>query len=221
MAKSKLKKFKSLSKMKHVVQPTRDDLVFNKFNLKGQWHSKFRNTNPIVLELGCGKGEYTTELAQQNPSINYIGIDIKGSRMYTGAKWLMDQNLKNAMFLRIQIEYLEYAFSSGEIDEIWITFPDPQIKYNRRKKRLTSPAMLEMYRKLLKKNGVVHLKTDSLFLHGYTLGLLENGKYKIHKTMHDIYNSYHNNNILSIKTHYENIFLNNNQPITYLSFSFI
>ncbi len=221
MAKSKLKKFQSLSQMKHVIQPNRDDLMYNKLNLKGQWRSKFQNTNPIVVELGCGKGEYTTELARKNPDVNYIGVDIKGARIYTGAKLAQDQSYKNVMFLRIQIEYLNYAFSNGEIDEVWITFPDPQIKYNRRNKRLTSPSMLEMYRKLVTQKGVVHLKTDSLFLHGYTLGLLETGKYKVHKTMHDLYNTYHNDNMLNIKTHYENIFLKNNNPITYLSFSFI
>mgnify|MGYP001319370219 CR=1 FL=1 len=221
MARSKLKKFKKLKKMHHMIQPDRDELLNDAFSLKGCWGKKFGNDNPIVIELGCGKGEYTVGLAELSPQYNYIGIDIKGSRMYTGAEVAESKNLKNVYFLRTQIEYLECVFGINEISEIWITFPDPQIKFNRRKKRLVFPNFLKKYKKIMKKEGVVNLKTDSMFLHGYTLGLLENGPYKVIKSMHDIYNNFHNDNRLNIKTHYETIFLNNNQPISFLSFSFL
>ena len=221
MSRTKLKKFEKLKLMKHVIQPSREELLSDNFYLKGRWRTQFNNDNPIVLELGCGKGEYTVSLAEMNPDFNYIGIDIKGSRIYSGADIVAQKNIKNVLFIRTQVEYLLSLFSANEVHEIWITFPDPQIKFNRRKKRLTHLIMLEKYKIILKRNGVVNLKTDSLFLHGYTLGLLELGSFRIIKTMHDIYNNYHNDNRLNIKTYYENRFLNNNQPITYLAFSFI
>tara|TARA_B100000902_G_scaffold396419_1_gene457358 strand:+ start:2174 stop:2842 length:669 start_codon:yes stop_codon:yes gene_type:complete len=221
MSRTKLKKFELLKKMDHVIQPNRQELLSDDFSLKGFWYKKFKNNNPIILELGCGKGEYTVNLAKMNPQYNYIGIDIKGSRIYSGADIVHQEGLKNVLFIRTQIEYLLYIFDVNEIHEIWITFPDPQIKFNRRKKRLTHPNMLEKYKLILKDEGVVNLKTDSLFLHGYTLGLLQNGPYEIISTYHDIYNNYHDDDRLKIKTYYENKFLNNNQPITFLSFSFI
>jgi len=221
MSKSKLKKFHCIENMAHVIQPSRQELLSSGFKLKGNWNSFFNNSNPIVLELGCGKGEYSVALSRLNPNINYIGIDIKGSRIYSGAKIVQDEKLINVVFLRMQIEYLEYAFAENEISEIWIVFPDPQIKFNRRRKRLTSPQMLDKFKSLLQKEGIVHLKTDSLFLHGYTLGVLETRLCNIIKSMHDIYGTFHNNPILEIKTHYENMFLKKQQPITYLSFSFV
>ena len=141
--------------------------------------------------------------------------------MYTGAKLAEKDNLKNVYFIRTQIEYLESIFACNEIDEIWITFPDPQMKFNRRKKRLIYPKFLEKYKIILKKEGVINLKTDSMFLYGYTLGLLENGPYKIITSMYDIYNTYHTDDRLNIKTYYENKFLKNKQPISYLTFSFL
>mgnify|MGYP001234427642 CR=1 FL=1 len=138
MSRNKLKKFQQLQSMAHVIQPKREDLLNNKFNFKGSWLSLFKNNNPIVVELGCGKGEYTVALAKMFPHFNYIGIDIKGSRIFTGAKIVEEQQLKNVLFIRTQIEYLESIFDKHEIHELWITFPDPQIKFNRRKKRLTS-----------------------------------------------------------------------------------
>ena len=221
MARTKLKKFEKLKNMKHVIQPFQDELLNDSFMFKGAWSDRFGNNNPIVLELGCGKGEYTVALARQNPQFNYIGIDIKGARIYSGAKEVLDDNLKNVIFIRTQIEYLESIFSKNEICEIWLTFPDPQIKFNRRKKRLTHPLMLKKYQHILSENGVVNLKTDSMFLHGYTLGLLESGSYKIIKTMHDIYNTFHVDSRLDIKTHYEKMFLKKNMPISYVSFSFL
>tara|TARA_B100000700_G_C14552209_1_gene627072 strand:- start:30 stop:653 length:624 start_codon:yes stop_codon:yes gene_type:complete len=207
--------------MKHVVQPEREQLMGDNFKLKGNWRKQFNNHNPIVLELGCGKGEYSVGLAKMYPNYNYVGIDIKGSRIYSGAELVEKEKLKNVCFVRTQIEYIESIFSQEEVDEIWITFPDPQIKFNRRKKRLTHPLMLAKYRKILKKKGVINLKTDSLFLHGYTLGVLSQGPYRIISSTHDLYSANKNDGKLKIKTYYENLFLEKNQPISHLSFSFL
>ncbi len=221
MSRTKLKKFEKLKTMENVIQPKREELLNDSFYLKGLWHKKFQNNNPIILELGCGKGEYTVELARMNPNFNYIGIDIKGSRIYSGADIANKEKLKNVIFIRTQIEYLLSVFSKNEIDEIWITFPDPQIKFNRRKKRLTHQNALDKYKSIIKKQGVINLKTDSLFLYGYTLGVLERGPYKIIKTMNDIYNNYYDDDRLNIKTYYEKKFLGKNSPITYIAFSFL
>ena len=155
------------------------------------------------------------------PKYNYIGIDIKGSRIYTGAALVKKYNLNNVYFIRTQIEYLESLFDSNEIDEIWITFPDPQIKFSRRKKRLLHPNFLDKYKSILKTGGIINLKTDRMFLHGYILGVLEKGPYKIITAMDDVYNNLYKDNRLDIKTYYENKFGNNNQPISYLAFSFL
>ena len=221
MSRTKLKKFTQLKNMAHVIQPKREDLLNNKFNLKGAWLNLFKKTSPIVVELGCGKGEYTVALAKMFPEFNYIGIDIKGSRIFTGAKIVEEQQLDNVLFIRTQIEYLESIFDKDEIYELWITFPDPQIKFSRRKKRLTSLKFLEMYKNILISNGCVHLKTDSMFLHGYTLGLLENGPFNILKSIHDIYGLAKIDKRLNIKTYYEKMFLEKKQAISYLKFSFL
>ena len=221
MPRTKLKKLDKLKTMPHVIQPDRKQLLDDNFPVKGNWIKKFHNNNPIILELGCGKGEYSVGLAKMYPEFNYIGIDVKGSRIYSGAERVNKENLKNILFIRTQIEHLESIFSQEEICEIWITFPDPQIKFNRRKKRLTHPYMLKKYKSILIKSGVVNLKTDSLFLHGYTLGILEQGPYCIIKSTHDVYNRELRDSRLEIKTYYETMFLNNNQPISYLSFSFL
>tara|TARA_B100000530_G_scaffold291085_1_gene207662 strand:- start:952 stop:1620 length:669 start_codon:yes stop_codon:yes gene_type:complete len=221
MSRTKLKKFEKLKSMSHVIQPIREDLLNDNFELKGLWSSRFNNDNPIILELGCGKGEYSVNLARMHPEFNYIGIDIKGSRIYSGADIAHKENLNNIIFIRTQIEHINSIFSPQEIHEIWITFPDPQIKFNRRKKRLIYASMLEKYKLILRTNGIVNLKTDSLFLHGYTLGLLENGPYKVIKTTHDLYNSDYINSHLNIKTYYENKFLDKNQAISYIAFSFL
>ena len=221
MSRTKLKKFAQLQSMSHVIQPDRENLLSNKFSLKGSWLSLFKNNNPIVVELGCGKGEYTVELAKMFPDFNYIGIDIKGSRIFTGAKIVEDQRLKNVLFVRTQIEYLDLIFGKDEIHELWITFPDPQIKFNRRKKRLTSLKFLMMYKNILISHGFVHLKTDSMFLHGYTLGVLENGPFKILNSVHNIYAVSEFDERLNIKTYYENMFLEKKHAISYLKFSFL
>ena len=221
MARNKLKKFHKLTQMSHVIQPNNDDILNDRFFLKGNWSKKFANTNPIILELGCGKGEYTVNLAKMYPNYNYIGVDIKGSRIYSGADIVKREDLQNVLFLRTHVEYLEKIFAQNEVFAIWITFPDPQIKFRRRKKRLTHPLMLKKYKNILIKDGVVNLKTDSQFLHGYTLGVLEKIDAKVITSKNDIYKHCIMDDRLYIKTYYEKIFLENNQPITYLAFSFL
>ena len=220
MAKNKLQKFEELKSLTNTIQPDKSDLLNDRFSLKGFWKKEFKNNNPIILELGCGKGEYTINLAKKFPANNYVGIDIKGSRIWKGAKYATENELNNVRFLRTQIEFLPYCFSSNEVSEIWITFPDPQIKYRRRKKRLTSFEMFSKYKCVLKEKALVHLKTDSQFLHGYTLGILERLNSKIIVSSHDIYNSnlIDKYDYLKIKTFYEKKFLKNNLAITYICF---
>lgn len=223
MGKNKLKRFAENENFTHLVQPTREEIL-DDFYLKGKWNQDFfKNENPIVLELGCGKGEYTVGLGKKFPDKNFIGIDIKGARIWRGAKTVEEENLHNIGFLRTQIELLEYAFAENEVNEIWITFPDPQIKYRRKKHRLTHPDFIERYRKILKPHGFVHLKTDSEFLHGYTLGIIEEKGYNVAFSNHDIYNeSTHDlpQYLYDIQTHYEKIFLKEGKKITYVKFCF-
>jgi tRNA (guanine-N7-)-methyltransferase len=173
-----------------------------------------------VLELGCGKGEYSLALAKRYPEKNFLGIDLKGARIWSGAKQAKEKGIENVAFLRAPIELIENVFAPGEVDEIWITFPDPQIKFRRTKHRLTNPSFLSRYRNILKQDGIVHLKTDSEFLHGYTLALLEMGQGKLIYANHNIYSNPELQEILTIKTAYEKLFLNEGKAITYLSFTF-
>lgn len=217
-SKNKLKRFRENETFPNVIQPTRDEII-DGLSLKGQWRSFFKNNNPILLELGCGKGEYTIALARQNPNFNYIGIDIKGARFWRGAKTALKENLTNVAFLRTQIELIDLCFGENEINEIWITFPDPQIKFKRMKHRLTNPGFLRKYQHILTPEGVIHLKTDSKFLHGYTLGLLQEGNHEILYTHHNIYkNPSAPEEATLIKTFYENQFLEKDKAITYLQF---
>jgi tRNA (guanine-N7-)-methyltransferase len=221
-SKNKLKRFIENESFHNVIQPSRDELINHSFKFLGKWNELvFKNTNPIVLELGCGKGEYTVNLAKLNPKKNYIGIDIKGARFWRGAKTALDENLENVCFIRTQIELLGYIFDKNEIDEIWLTFPDPQIKYQRRKHRLTNPDFLSIYNSVLKLNGIVHLKTDSEFLHGYTLGLLQGMSITPIFSNHDIYKNLNApDEVVKIQTHYESIYLKEAKKISYLSFRF-
>ena len=221
-SKNKLKKFIENESFSNVIQPERKELLSDSFIYKGNWNKLyFKNNNPIIVELGCGKGEYTVNLAKSNPSKNYIGIDIKGARFWRGAKTSLDENLENVVFLRTQIELIDFVFGKQEVKEIWLTFPDPQIKYQRRKHRLTNPLFLNLYKNILVEKGMVHLKTDSEFLHGYTLGVLKGLSIKLLFSNHDIYK---NNNapaeVINIKTHYEKLFLETKKNISYLRFSF-
>ena len=187
--------------------------------LKGKWFEHFKNDNPIVLELGCGKGEYTVALARQNPDKNFIGIDIKGARFWRGAKTALEENLENVAFLRTQIELVDELFAENEVSEIWITFPDPQIKYQRTKHRMTNQNFLNKYNKILKPKGLVNLKTDSEFMHGYTLGLLQGLNLEIIYANHDVYkNEGSPKEVLEIQTFYENQYLEKGKPITYIQF---
>jgi len=219
-SKNKLKRFRENDTFENVIQPTREE-VLKGLTWKGNWRSFFKNENPIILELGCGKGEYTLALAQRNPNINYIGIDLKGARFWRGAKTAIENNISNVAFLRTQIELIDYCFSEGEVSEIWITFPDPQIKFQRTKHRLTNLTFLKKYERILKKTGIVHLKTDNEFLHGYTLGLLHGLNYPILYANHHVYKQEGAPAIVTeVQTFYEKMFLEKEKPITYLQFKF-
>ena len=220
-SKNKLKRFKENESFANVIQPTREELLNKKFSHKGTWRTYFGNANPIVLELGCGKGEYTVGLAQKNPNINYIGIDIKGARFWRGAKTALEKGLQNVAFVRTQIELLEHVFASNEVSEIWITFPDPQYKFKRTHHRLTNPTFLKSYRNILILGGYVHLKTDSAFLHGYTLGVLDGWGIAPEMAHHDVYQYVHApEDVIGIQTFYEQQYREHEIPITYLKFSF-
>lgn len=220
-SKNKLKRFKDNESFANVIQPTREELLLEKFLHKGTWQTYFGNNNPIVLELGCGKGEYTVGLARKDPKTNYIGIDIKGARFWRGAKTAIEETLQNVAFVRTQIELLEYVFAANEVSEIWITFPDPQYKFKRTHHRLTNPTFLRSYSKVLKPEGIVHLKTDSAFLHGYTLGVLDGWNITPLMAHHDVYQYVHAPEyVVGIQTFYEQQYREQGIPITYLKFSF-
>lgn len=219
-SKNKLKRFRENETFPNVIQPSREELTDSEFKLKGKWREKFfKNDNPIVLELGCGKGEYSVALAQRNPEKNFLGIDIKGARFWRGAKTALEENLGNVGFIRSQIELIDLLFAENEIEEIWITFPDPQIKYKRTKHRLTNTEFLQKYKKILKPDGIVRLKTDSEFMHGYTLGLLHGEGHEVLHANHDVYkNDYSPKEVIDIQTFYEKQYLEKGKPITYIEF---
>lgn len=219
-SKNKLRRFRENETFSNVYQPGREDVLNNTFSLKGNWNKDvFKNDNPIVLELGCGKGEYSVELARRYPNTNFIGVDIKGSRFWRGAKTAVEENIPNVAFLRTQIELIENCFGTNEVDEIWITFPDPQIKYKRTKHRLTNAEFLARYKNILKPEGIVNLKTDSEFMHGYTLGLLHGAGHKVLYANHNVYrNEGAPEVVTAIQTFYESQYLEQNKPITYVKF---
>lgn len=219
-SKNKLKRFRENETFANVLQPSREELICEKFPLKGKWNELyFKNENPIVLELGCGKGEYSIGLAKKFPNKNFIGIDIKGARFWRGAKTAIEENILNVAFLRSQIELIEHCFAKGEVSEIWITFPDPQIKYKRTKHRLTNHDFLQKYNEILTENGYIHLKTDSEFMHGYTLGLLHGLGHEVLYANHNIYKSDGvPAEVTDIQTFYEQFYLSQNKPITYIRF---
>jgi tRNA (guanine-N7-)-methyltransferase len=219
-SKNKLKRFKENDTFENVFQPTREEVTSGEFKLKGKWNSDFfKNDNPIIVELGCGKGEYTVGLAERNKNANYIGIDVKGARFWRGAKTAVDTGLNNVAFLRTQIELLDFIFNENEIDEIWITFPDPQIKYKRTKHRMTNSEFLQLYKKVLKPDGIINLKTDSEFMHGYTLGILHGEGHEVLYANHNVYvNEGSPKEVTEIQTFYENQYLEVNKAITYIRF---
>jgi tRNA (guanine-N7-)-methyltransferase len=201
----------------HVVQPSFDEIFKKNYKLKGKWGIDFfKNENPLILELGCGKGEYTVGLAKQNPHINFIGIDIKGARMWKGAKIALDKEIKNVGFLRARIDLINSCFGEEEVSEIWVTFPDPQPK--KYYKRLTSTRFLGYYQEFIKQDGFINLKTDNADLYAYTKKVVEINKLELIIETDNLYNSEIVDNILSIKTFYEQQFLSQGKPIHYLRF---
>jgi tRNA (guanine-N7-)-methyltransferase len=217
MGKDKLRKFEENKSFKHIIQPSSVDMRNPDSGFKGRWNEIFGNSNPIVLELGCGKGEYTVALSRKYPGRNFIGIDIKGARLWRGARTVAEENIANAAFLRIRIEFIDNFFAPDEIDEIWITFPDPQV--NKPRKRLTSPMFLDRYRKFLKNGGLVHLKTDSRLLHDYTLNIINTNQYTLLSSYSDIAVQNSDDELLGIKTFYETQYIAKGIPITYLKFT--
>ena len=219
-SKNKLKRFKENETFNNVFQPKRSVLNNDLFDMKGNWKKKyFKNSNPLILELGCGKGEYSLYMASKKEKVNCIGIDIKGARFWRGAKTAIDENIKNIAFLRTQIELIEYCFSKNEIDEIWITFPDPQLKYKRNRHILVHPDFLDKYKKIIKKDALIHIKTDSEFLFGYTLGVLKNYPGNIIFAHHDIYNNPNTpTDAVKKQTFYEKKFLKDGKSIKYIKF---
>ena len=208
MSKAKLTKFAELKTFNNVFQPAFEEVYNQEFFLKGSWNKLyFRNKNPIVLELGCGKGEYTAGLAEYNNNINFIGIDIKGARIWTGAKYAYENQLKNIAFVRTHIEFVHSLFDKDEIREIWLTFPDPQVKRRRNKKRLTSTRFLKLYQQFLIDQGTIHLKTDSRDLFEYSRRLVEYNRMKMVCSTKDLYASKIKGPVRDIQTYYEKKFL--------------
>jgi tRNA (guanine-N7-)-methyltransferase len=249
VGKNKLARWNELGSFDKVIQPAIGDVSAKDHPVKGCWNKDiFKNENPVILELGCGKGEYTTGLAYSFPGNNYIGIDIKGARMWRGAKTANELNLSNVAFLRTRIEFINSFFSADEVDEIWITFPDPHPGGSNSNKRLTSSSFLNIYRQFLKNKGLIHLKTDNSELFIYTKTVVENNNLEVFFETNDLYsgnfsvetisslkkspsglplsmrqgdswaNNYPSDDILSIKTHYEKIFLDEGLKINYISF---
>lgn len=219
MAKNKLQRFREMKDFPNVAEYTHNELAKGPHPLRGNWNRDFfKNNNPIVLELGCGKGEYTVNLARRFPDKNFIGLDVKGSRMYVGACMALDEKLTNAGFLRTRIDFINAEFGPNEIDEIWITFPDPQP--HKPRKRLTSPLFLARYRQLLKPNGIIHLKTDSVLMHEFTRDVVaEENHHLLAKTANIYHDGLPHEAILTeIQTTYEKRFLGEGKPITYISF---
>ncbi len=219
MGKDKIRRFSENLTFKCMVQPAFEEVFGVEHPMKGKWGEFFGNDNPIVLELGCGRGEYTVALAERNPDKNFIGVDIKGARMWRGAKTVTERGIPNAGFLRTRIEFIESLFAEGEVSEIWITFPDPQMPKQRAKHRLTGPLFLARYAKILREGGVINLKTDSQFLHEYTKDVIAQNELPVEVANNDIYGTGYADETLSVKTAYESKFLAHGMPITYLRFS--
>ena len=222
MGKDKLKRFAEIATFDNVFQPSVNNFKPS-IDLKGKWNAVFNNSSPIIIELGCGKGEYTVGLAKNYSTINFIGVDVKGSRMWRGAKTCIEENIENVRFLRTKVDFIDLFFFKNEVAEIWLTFSDPQPKKPR--KRLTSPLFIDRYRKFLKKGGVIHLKTDSDLLYEYTLEQIQEHQYKLIENSNDVYNELilrANPNLklaMVIKTFYEKMWLKEGKKIKYLCFS--
>jgi tRNA (guanine-N7-)-methyltransferase len=211
MGQKKLLRFNQIKTFSNVFEYPKE--------MKGKWHEYFENSHPIILELACGRGEYTVGLARLFPQQNFIGVDVKGNRMYIGAKKALGEPLPNAAFLRTQIEMLPEYFNASEVDELWITFPDPQLRTSRAKKRLTHPRFLRLYKQVIKKGGVIHLKTDSPDLYRFTHKVIEMYGLQLINSTEDVYAQKVIDERLSIKTYYESLDIAQSNKIFYLSFS--
>lgn len=221
MGKNKLARFAENETFANLFQLTYEQVTKEGFALKGKWNKEFfKNDNPIVLELGCGKGEYTVGLAKKYPNKNFIGIDIKGARLWKGCKTSNEDKMTNVAFVRTHIQMIESYFAENEVSEIWITFPDPQLK--KPNKRLTCERFLSLYKNILKSEGIVHLKTDSQELYEYTKDeVLIPTKREILYNTNDLYNSDFKEDVIEIQTFYEAMYLKIGKPITYLKFKLI
>ncbi len=219
MPRRKSKNYADIDIFSNVLQPKIKFVAHNDYDLKGNWNANyFKNNNPIILELGCGKGEYTVGLAKLYPEKNFIGIDINGARIWRGAKTALEENISNLCFVRTRIDLINSFFVKDEVSQIWITFPDPQIQKQR--KRLTSSLFLNRYKEILNPNGIIHLKTDNLMLHKYTLDIIKHNNLKLQFVTNDLYKTNIENETTSIQTFYEEKYLEKNMPITYLKFQF-
>jgi tRNA (guanine-N7-)-methyltransferase len=211
MAQKKLERFAAIKTFSNLLEYPAD--------MKGKWSDFFKTRHPLVLELACGRGEYTVGLSLLFPGHNFIGVDVKGNRMYIGAKKCLTDNIRNAAFLRTQIEKLPDYFAAGEVDEIWITFPDPQLRISKAKKRLTHPRFLRLYTQILKPGGFIHLKTDSPDLYIFTKKIAELFELTIVEDYDNVYNEAIIKEELKIKTHYESLDIANSKKIHYLKFT--
>lgn len=222
MPKKKLQRFAEIKTFPNVFEPALDEVRGNGYFMKGKWNSGFfKNDNPIILELGCGKGEYTLGLAEKHPQKNFIGIDIKGARIWRGAKTSVEKKLENVAFLRTRIEFIEAFFGKNEVEEIWITFPDPQPQKPRERKRLTALRFLNSYKNFLSEKGLIHLKTDNVGLYNYTHQVINDNHFSLKEFTDDLYNSpdiINHVEATSIQTFYEGMFLKKEMKICYLKF---
>lgn len=217
--KKKLHHFVENETFDNLFQFSFEQIQAEPFSLKGNWHTGFfKNNHPIVLELGCGKGEYTIGLARTNPDKNFIGMDVKGARLWRGLKTASEESISNVAFIRSRIELIENYFGNNEVSEIWITFPDPQPRQARERKRLTSPKFLEIYRKFLTKDGIIHLKTDSDLLYDFTCEMIEKEKHTPLFSTNDLYATTQQMEVKNIRTFYEQRWLNEGLTIKYIAF---
>lgn len=211
MAQKKLKRFGEIKTFSNVLEYPQ--------NMKGKWKDFFKNKNPLILELACGKGEYATGLAKIYPDKNLVGVDIKGNRLWVGAKYAQQNHLQNVAFLRTQIDKITDYFTQNEVEEIWITFPDPQLRVSKAKKRLTHPKFLRLYQQILKPDSKIHLKTDSPDLYNFTKLVIKLYHLQLHSDIEDVYKLNKFRKELAIKTHYEKLDISQSNRIFYVCFS--